>query len=55
MNKSPAMGSLCDQTSHMTDDTIKDFDVNEEAQFDELDRMEQRMERMEQDMDMMMN
>ena len=55
MNKSPAMGSLCDQTSHMTDDTIKDFDVNEEAQFDELDRMEQRMEKMEQDMDMMMN
>lgn len=58
MNKSPVMGSLGDQNSprsEMSDDMMNDFDVNEEAQFDELDRMEQRMEKMEQDMDHMMN
>jgi NADH:ubiquinone oxidoreductase subunit D len=37
------------------DDMINDFDVDEEAHFDELDRMELRMEKMEQDMDIMMN
>jgi hypothetical protein len=34
---------------------MNDFDVDEEAQFDEIDRMEQRMERIEMDMDIMMN
>ena len=38
-----------------TDEMIQDFDVDEDAQFDEMDRMECRMERMEIDMDMMMN
>lgn len=60
MNKSPVMGSCGDQTSQiqksdMSDDMMNDFDVNEEAQFDELDRMEHRMEKMEIDMDHMMN
>jgi predicted DNA-binding protein YlxM (UPF0122 family) len=37
------------------DDMINDFDVDEDAHYDEMDRMEQRMEKMEMDMDMMMN
>ena len=37
------------------DDAIKDFDMDEDAHYDEMDRMEQRMERMEMDMDIMMN
>ena len=37
------------------DDMIQDFDVDEDAHYDEMDRMEQRMERMEMDMDIMMN
>ena len=37
------------------DDMINDFDVDEEANYDELDRMEHRMEKMETDMDGMVN
>jgi hypothetical protein len=33
------------------DEMVNDFDVDEEAQFDEMDRMEQRMEKIERDMD----
>jgi hypothetical protein len=41
--------------SEKTDTMENDFDVDEDAQFDEIDRMEQRMERMEMDMDIMLN
>ena len=34
---------------------INDFDMDEDANFDELDRMEHRMEKMETDMDGMVN
>ena len=30
---------------------MEDFDINTDAHFDEMDRMEQKMEKMEQDMD----
>ena len=47
---------MSNKTDTLTgDDMMNDFDVDEEAQFDEMDRMEQRMERMEMDMDIMMN
>ena len=44
-----------DETIGTIDDAIKDFDMDEDAHYDEMDRMEQRMERMEMDMDIMMN
>jgi len=43
------------EMSEKTDTMENDFDVDEDAHFDEIDRMEQRMERMEMDMDVMLN
>jgi hypothetical protein len=37
------------------DEMVNDFDVDEDAHYDEMDRMEKKMETMECEMDRMMN